>query len=86
MKSYNLTVSSPDGKLFEGEAVCLSVRGLQGDLAVMAGHIPFVTALKACEMVIDLPDETDKRGKIEGGSLTVGEDKVTLLTGSVIWS
>ena len=43
MNTFPLTVASPDGKLFHGEAVQLTLRGSEGDLAVLAGHIPFIT-------------------------------------------
>ena len=43
MKSFRLTISSPDGNCFDGDAVFLSLRGSEGDLAVMAGHIPFIS-------------------------------------------
>ena len=45
MKTFRLIVSSPDGNKFDGEAVKLDVRGTEGELAIMAGHIPFVTSL-----------------------------------------
>ncbi|MBQ1895051.1 MAG: F0F1 ATP synthase subunit epsilon [Clostridiales bacterium] len=86
MKTFDLSISSPDGTMFEGQAASLSVRGIQGDLAVLPGHIPFVTALKPCDAVIVLPDGKSKTGRIEGGILTVGQEKTTLLTGSIQWS
>ena len=46
MNEYHLTVSTPSGTVFDGDAVFLSLRGAGGDLAVMAGHIPFVTTVK----------------------------------------
>ena len=45
MKTFPLTISSPDGDLFRGDVEMLIVRGTEGDLAVMAGHVPFVTAV-----------------------------------------
>ena len=60
----------------------LSLRGAEGDLAVMAGHIPFVTTVKPCEVKIILEDDSEKIGKTDGGILTVGSDMVTLLSGS----
>lgn len=86
MKTFELSVSTPDGTVFEGQASGLSVRGLQGDLAILPGHIPLVTALKPCDAVITLPDGKEKRGHVEGGILTVGEEKTILLTGSVNWA
>ena len=34
MNTFPLTVASPDGNLFHGEAVQLTLRGSEGDLAV----------------------------------------------------
>ena len=45
MKLFRLQVASPDGMKFERDVRQLSVRGICGELAIMAGHIPFVTAL-----------------------------------------
>ncbi len=86
MKKFNLTVSSPDGNIFEGEAVKLDVRGAEGELAVMAGHIPFVTSLKPCEISVWLDEETNKKAYSEGGLLTVSDTGVTLLAGSFRFS
>ena len=85
MKSYNLTVSTPDGSAFDGEACMLIVRGTQGELAILAGHIPFITAVKPCDCVIVLPDDSEKTAQIGGGILTVGADKTTLLSSSFSW-
>ena len=85
MKSFLLKISSPDGDVFCGDALKLSVRGTEGDLAVMAGHIPFVTCIKPCDCTIQLADETEKIGEIQGGLLTVSKEKVILLCGSFAW-
>ena len=82
MKTYSLTVSSPAGDLFRGDVVMLSLRAEMGDLAVMAGHVPFVTAVRPCDCHIELEDGTVKVGHTDGGILTVGKEKVTLLSGS----
>lgn len=79
MNTYKLVVSTPDGNAFDGEAVMLSVRGTEGELAVMAGHIPFITAIKSGNCKIILPDETEKTAETAGGILTVQTDKTTLL-------
>ena len=85
MKTYQLRISSPEGDLFSGEAVKLSVRGTEGELAVMAGHIPFVTYVKPCDIRIELADGNVRVGHIPSGVLTVGKDKTILLAGGVEW-
>ena len=87
MNTFRLIIASPDGNQFDGQAYMLTVRGSEGELAVMAGHVPFVTTVKPCNIKIELADEEadDRIGHIDGGLLTVGDDVVTLLTGQVTW-
>lgn len=85
MNTFHLVISTPDGNLFDGEAEGLFLRGADGDLAILAGHIPFITSVLPCECRVELPDGTQKNGITEGGLLTVTPDKTTLLSGSFHW-
>ena len=85
MKTYQLRISSPEGDLFSGEAVKLSVRGTEGELAVMAGHIPFVTALKSGECRVYTDESTIRRASCSGGMLMVSADCVRLLSSDFTW-
>ena len=86
MKTFMLKIASPEGDLFSGEAVMLTVRGTEGDLAVLAGHIPFVTAVKACTCKIELEDGAVRTAETDGGLLTVSAEKVILLAGRFDWN
>ena len=81
MSTFSLTVSTPDGDRLREEVLSLSIRGTEGELAVMAGHVPFVTAVKPGACKIELPDQTMIHGHTDGGILTVSKDGVTLLAG-----
>ena len=85
MNTYKLTVATPDGNRFQGEAVALYLRGAEGDLAVLAGHTPFITSVQAGKCRIELPDNTEKSALLDGGLLTVSANAVTLLSGSFQW-
>ena len=85
MNTFHLTVASPDGNVFDGDAVCLIARGAEGEFAILAGHTPFITSIKPCECRIELLDGEEKTGVTEGGILTVARDAVTLLSGSFRW-
>ncbi len=85
MNTFHLMISSPDGNLFDDEAVKLSVRGVDGDLAVLAGHIPFITAVKSCECRIELADGSQKIGYTAGGLLSVSNEITTLLSSDFHW-
>lgn len=86
MNTYNLIISTPDGSVFDEQAVSLIVRGTEGELAVLAGHIPFITAVKPGECKIVLADESEKIATIGGGILTVQNDKTTLLCSDFKWN
>ena len=85
MNTFTLTVATPDGNRFCDEAVGLFVRGTEGDLAVLAGHTPFITAVQAGECRIELPDDTERTAQVDGGLLTVSPERVTLLSGTFRW-
>ena len=82
MTPFTLKISSPDGDIYHGPIVRLTLRGTEGELAVMAGHIPFVTAVRAGECRVEMEDGTIRRGRTDGGMLTVGKESTVLLSGS----
>ena len=86
MKTFPLIISSPDGDLFRGDAGMLILRGAEGDLAVMAGHVPFVTAVVQGSCVVITDTEERKEGIIEEGLLTVDADRTTVLTSGLTWN
>ena len=83
MSTFPLRISSPDGDLYRGDAEMLILRGTEGDLAIMAGHIPFVTAVVHGNCMIIAAEGERKEGVIEEGLLTVDKDQVTVLTSAL---
>ncbi len=84
MKSFKLVISSPDGDAYRGDCWKLVLRGLEGDLAILADHIPFITSVKPGECRIHT-EEAVRTAQIAGGLLTVSAKEVTLLAGSIRW-
>ena len=85
MKTFLLNIASPDGSLFSGQVSRITLRGAEGDLAVMAGHVPFITSVQSGECLVHLEDGTEKKARTEGGLLTVTHESVTLLTAALEW-
>ena len=79
MNSFKLRITSPDGDQYSGDVVMLSLRGTEGDLAIMAGHIPFVTAVKPCKLKVET-EEDEFFAEIDGGLLSVTNDETVLLS------
>ena len=85
MNTYKLTIATPDGNQFQDQAYALYLRGAEGDLAVLAGHTPFITSVQAGKCRVHLPDDEERSATLDGGLLTVSADAVTLLSGSFKW-
>lgn len=85
MNKFHLIVSSPDGHMLDDEATCLIVCGTEGELAVMAGHIPFVTTLAAGRCRVSFASGAVRSASVESGILSVSGESVVLLSGSFRW-
>ncbi|MBO4879285.1 MAG: F0F1 ATP synthase subunit epsilon [Clostridia bacterium] len=83
MKEFHLKISTPAGNAFDGEAVSLTVRGTEGSLGILAGHVPFVTVLKPAECHYILPDNTVRNFTCGSGLLLVEKDEVTVLSSEI---
>ena len=81
MKTFNLRISTPEGDAFNGDVIKISLRGTEGDLAVMAGHISFATAVKPCDCKIEFEDGTESLAHTDGGLLNVSSENVIYLCG-----
>ena len=85
MNKFRLLISTPDGNVFDGAVVQLCLRGSEGDLAVMAGHIPFMTAIRPGECRFQTEDGEERAGHVDGGLLVVADAETTVLTGHFDW-
>ena len=85
MKTFPLRIGTPDGLLFEGEAERIVCRSMTGDLAILAGHINFCTALGMGEAHIVLPDGQKRSAACIGGMLTMMNGTCRLLATTWEW-
>ena len=79
MKEFQLQIVTPEGILFDGAAEQLSVRSIDGEVAVMAGHIPYVTALKEGKCRVYVAGKI-RHASCGGGLLEVNKENVRLLS------
>ena len=81
MRKFALKVITPQGVVIDKEVAGLYLRGSEGDLAVFAGHVPFVTAVREGSCTIVYDDSTDDTEvSVGSGMLNVSGDSVTLMT------
>ncbi len=84
MKQFALQIVTPDGMVYDGEAGQLSVRAIDGEVAILAGHIPYVTALRDGECRVYIGDGI-RKARCSGGLLTVTKEKVRLVSSDFDW-
>ena len=85
MKSFHLSIVTPDGTQFDGEAEELVVRTISGDMGIMAGHINCVTALGMGKALI-VSDGKKREAACIGGILSVIDGKVSLVPTTFEWA
>jgi len=59
-KSFSVSLVTPDGAAFEGEAVMLIVPGADGEIGVLARHAPLIATLKAGSTRVHLGEGDDR--------------------------
>ena len=85
MKTFPLRIGTPDGLLFEGDVERVGCRGITGDLAILAGHCNFCTALGMGEAHVILEDGSKKEAACIGGMLSVMNGTCRVLATTWEW-
>ncbi|HEY6258184.1 MAG TPA: F0F1 ATP synthase subunit epsilon, partial [Xanthobacteraceae bacterium] len=78
MANFHFDLVAPEKLLFAGEVGQVDLPGGEGDLGVLAGHAPLVTALRPGIIVVHR-DGGDMRVVVNGGFAEVGPAGLTVL-------
>ena len=78
MATFHLDLVSPEKLLFAGDVGQVDLPGSEGDLGVLAGHAPLVTALRPGIIVVHR-EGGDLRVVVNGGFAEVGPAGLTVL-------
>ena len=85
MTEFPLKIVTPDGVCFDGLAEELVVRSVTGDVAILARHTDYVTALGMGPALIVASGQRRTAACI-GGMLSVVDGNVTLLPTTFEWA
>ena len=77
---------TPDGVAFEGEVVRVVCRTITGDLAILARHSDYCTALGMGDAHIVLEDGTTRHAACMGGMLSMMNGECHLLATTFEWA
>jgi F-type H+-transporting ATPase subunit epsilon len=85
-RKFDLSLVTPDGPAFEGEAEMVVVPGAAGEIGVLARHAPLIATLKAGSTRVYLNRESqDVREYATGpGFFKVEEDRVIALVDDAV--
>jgi F-type H+-transporting ATPase subunit epsilon len=78
MANFHFDLVSPEKLLFAGDVGQVDLPGAEGDLGVLAGHAPLVTALRPGIIVV-YREDGDLRVVVNGGFAEVGSSGLTVL-------
>ena len=81
--ALNVELVSPTQQVWSGQATFVSARTIEGDLGVLPDHAPLFGVLVDGAVSIKGVDGTTKEFNVQGGFLSVSNDRVSILTESV---
>lgn len=84
MATLQCNVVSAKGSIYSGEINMLVAAGVEGEVGIMPGHVPFITLLKPGALHIKLKDNVEELVYISGGVLEVQPNIITVLADSAV--
>jgi F-type H+-transporting ATPase subunit epsilon len=85
MATFDVSLVTPDGPVFEGEVEMLIVPGADGEIGVLARHAPLIAMLKAGSTRVHLKRETEVREFATGpGFFKVEQDRALALVDDAV--
>jgi F-type H+-transporting ATPase subunit epsilon len=78
MSTFRLEIVTPERKVYEKDVNMVVVKGVEGELGILAHHIPLVTPLKVAPVKAKI-DNNEEFIAVHGGFMEVRKDKVVIL-------
>jgi F-type H+-transporting ATPase subunit epsilon len=82
--SLHISVVSPSGSLYEGEAVSVTLPAHDGQMGILPGHAPLMGLLGTGLLVCKSADGSTEEFIVEDGFMEVGPHKVTVLANNAL--
>ena len=79
MDTLKLEILTPNGEIFNGEAVSVTLPGEEGEFGVLANHSSLSTLLEAGVIDIEKEDKSVESILINWGVVNVDEEKIIVL-------
>ena len=84
-QTFHLKITSPDRIFFEGEVTMVEINTTEGQIGVLANHIPLTSVLSPGVCYIHVPDGDPKVCAVHGGFFEILQDSMTILAEVCEW-
>ena len=85
-EQFTLRIITPERIFYEGKAEMIVFQSLEGELGVLAGHIPLTTVIDSTVFYLkDTMDQPQKMAAVHEGFVEILPDQVTVLTEAAEW-
>jgi F-type H+-transporting ATPase subunit epsilon len=78
--TLHVELVSPERIIYSGDADQVIARTMDGEIAFLTGHAPFIGALDIGQVTVTDVDGRRVRAAVHGGFVEVSHDRVTLLS------
>ena len=79
MDTFTLEILTPNGQIFKGDVVSVTLPGEEGEFGVLANHASLTTLLTSGVIDIEKEDKRKESVLINWGVVQVDEEKVVVL-------
>ncbi|MDF1882795.1 F0F1 ATP synthase subunit epsilon [Sulfurimonas sp. SAG-AH-194-C21] len=79
MDKIKLEILTPNGEIFNGEVISVTLPGEEGEFGVLAGHASLTTLLTSGVIDVEKEDKSVEAIVINWGVVQVDEEKVIIL-------
>ena len=83
--TFHLTVVTPDGEFFSGEAEAVYVQTTGGRIGILPGHVEYVAALGMGEAKI-ICNGSERTAACIGGMITAAKNDVRIVATTFEWA
>ncbi len=72
-------ILTPEKSIFKGEAISVSLPGMDGSLGLLDHHAPLITSLKKGILSLTISQGNTRDFEVNGGTVEVMNNKVIIL-------
>jgi len=84
-KTFHLTITTPDRDFFEGDVIMVELNTTEGQIGVLAGHIPMTSVISPGVCYLYETSENIKLCALHSGFVEILQDSVSILAEVAEW-